>query len=379
MAIFSVPEITRRGRRVLDRLDREECIIAFSFHNSYYLSGLPMLQWGRFSITALFTDGDPVLITPDFEDIAAQIYSPITDVRLYKDEDGPSHQVAITMVAQLLAERGIRTAGIEGTGIPWPVHTMLQRQAPDMTFVDASDAIDDVRLVSSPEELRYIREASRLTDTGMQRIVDAAVPGISERELAVLGKQAMEEAARSDYHLNVSCYLQQGTRTANCHGRAQEEPIEAGNFIEVICEAEVEYYQASVERPIIIGTASPAVERAVEVSTQAFDAAVAAVYPGATFGSVDRAGRAVLLEAGYDRIPTGAGLVRSVLHHTGGRTERGQLRMYNDRLLEPEMVLTVEPWAIVPGIGGARHCEVIRVSDEGREHVTAAPGGVLRV
>lgn len=379
MAIFTAREITTRWDRVLDRLQGEECVIALSFHNSYYLSGLPMLQWGRYSITALFADSDPVLITPDFEEIAAGIYSPITDVRLYRDEDGPSHQVAMTLLAGLLTERGITIAGIEGGGIPWTVHAMLAALVPQVQFVDASDAIDGVRLISSAEELVYVREASRLTDAGLQRILDAAAAGITERELAGLGKQAMERAARSDYHLSVSCYLQQGERTANCHAPALGRPLRDGSFIEVICEAEAAYYQASAERPIIIGTAPDHVERAVEVSTDAFRAAVAAVVPGAAFGDVDRSGRAVLLAAGYERIPTGAGLVRSVLHHTGGRTELGQLRAYNDRLLEPDMVLTVEPWAIVPGVGGPRHCDVIRVSHSGREQITTLPGGVLRV
>src|SRR5690625_6771120 len=49
MAIFSAPELFRRWNEVLARLDGEECYIALSFHNSYYLSGLPMQQWGRFS------------------------------------------------------------------------------------------------------------------------------------------------------------------------------------------------------------------------------------------------------------------------------------------------------------------------------------------
>src|SRR5690625_8035123 len=47
-----------------------------------------------------------------------------------------------------------------------------------------------------------------------------------------------------------------------CHARPFDTPLEEGNIIEVICEAEVEYYQASLERPIIIGVGSPEVERA---------------------------------------------------------------------------------------------------------------------
>src|SRR5690625_2475286 len=163
-----------------------------------------------------------------------------------------------------------------------------------------------------------------------------------------------------------------------CHARPFDTPLEEGNIIEVICEAEVQYYQASLERPIIIGVGSAEVERATEVAAQSFDAALAELKPGNTFGAVDRAGRAILLAAGYDRIPTGAGLIRGVLHHTGGRTERGELRMHNDRILEPHMVVTLEPSAIIPGVGGPRHTDVIRITETGHEFITQTVGGVLR-
>jgi len=378
MAIFSAPELFRRWNEVLARLDGEECYIALSFHNSYYLSGLPMQQWGRFSITVLFPGNEPVLITPDFEELAALDNSPIADVRYYRDEQGPSHPVALTMLAEVLAEKGVQVAAIEGEALPWSAYEVLVKAAPGVRFIDRTDIVDEVRLVSSPEELKYIREASRLVDVCMQAILDAAQPGMTEIELAGIGRQAMERAASLDYSLNTSCYLQQGERSANCHARPFDTPLEEGNIIEVICEAEVEYYQASLERPIIIGIGSPEVERATEVAAESFAAAVAEVKPGNTFGAVDKAGRAVLQAAGYNRIPTGAGLVRGVLHHTGGRTERGELRMHNDRVLQPNMVVTVEPWAIIPGVGGPRHTDVIRVTEDGNEFITTTPGGVLR-
>src|SRR5690625_4144170 len=52
--------------------------------------------------------------------------------------------------------------------------------------------------------------------------------------------------------------------------------------------------------------------------------------------------------------------------------------MHNDRILEPNMVVTVEPWAIIPGIGGPRHTDVIRVTETGHEFITTTVGGVLR-
>src|SRR5919201_4825340 len=88
--IFSEAEMRRRWDAVRSRLGAVDCAVVPSFHNSYYLSGVPILQWGRFAITLLFRDSDPVLVIPAFEASAAAASSPIRDVRLYQDDQGPS-------------------------------------------------------------------------------------------------------------------------------------------------------------------------------------------------------------------------------------------------------------------------------------------------
>ena len=85
------------------------------------------------------------------------------------------------------------------------------------------------------------------------------------------------------------------------------------------------------------------------------------------------------MDAGYDRITNGSGLIRNILHHTGGRIAAGDLRVYNERTLQPGMVLSVEPWALIPGVGGPRHCELVVVTADGVQPLTGVDRGVLRV
>ena len=67
MAIFTRGEIERRWNAVRARLGELECAVVPSFWNSYYLSGVPVVQWGRWAITLLFRDRAPVLIIPELE------------------------------------------------------------------------------------------------------------------------------------------------------------------------------------------------------------------------------------------------------------------------------------------------------------------------
>jgi Xaa-Pro dipeptidase len=81
----------------------------------------------------------------------------------------------------------------------------------------------------------------------------------------------------------------------------------------------------------------------------------------------------VLIEAGYTSIPTGSGLVRSVLSAWNGRIEGGNVRTHNSRELEPGMVISVEPWAVIPSVGAPHLATTLLVTDDGHEVLNRFP------
>jgi len=377
--IFSEEEIRRRWDAVRSRLGAVDCAVVPSFHNSYYLSGVPILQWGRFAITLLFRDSDPVLIIPAFEASAAAASSPIRDVRLYQDDQGPGLETATSRAVDALREKHVRTVGIEAGGMPAAMYLLLQSLLPGPPFQDVTHVIDDVRIVSSPEEIAYIREACRIAAGGLRTVLDLIQPGVEETYLSTQARIAMEREAGSQFPVSTTCYMQQGERSLECHAASSGDAIRAGQFVEVVCECAVVHYQGAVERCLLVGEAAPKVERAYAVMLKAFEAALNAARPGVSFAAVDRAARRILIDAGYDRITNGSGLVRNIVHHTGGRIASGDLRVYNERTLHPGMVLSIEPWALIPGVGGPRHCELVVVTADGVQPLTGVDRGVLRV
>ena len=379
MPIFSHDEIERRWQAVREGLGEAECVVAPSFHNSYYLSGLPVLQWGRFSVAILFADREPVLVLPAMEETAARAASPIADLRPYQDSDGPSIETAARLAALAIREADVRAVGVEARGMPAAMYLSLERALPGASFVDVSDAIDDVRLISSEEELSYIRDAAAAASAGMRFVMERIRPGVGETDLASEARLAVERAVPAGLDASVACYMQQGERSIEAHAGSTGAPIREGVMVEVVCECEVSHYQAAVERCVLVGDVPTEVERAYNVMLAAFRACGEAVRPGSTFAEADEAARRVLIEAGYDRITNGSGLARNIVHHTGGRIPGGDLRTYNRRSFEPGMVVSVEPWALVPGVGGPRHCDTVLVTDDGNEPLTNVEAGVLRV
>lgn len=377
MPIFSASEIQRRQHQILGLL-KGDCLVVVSFHNSYYVSGFPMRQFGRYSVTMLFQDSDPVMLVPAFEVEGAAGQSPIEDIRTYGDS-APPIDVVSASIAKVLSQRGVRNVGIEAEGMPAAMLNRLVDLLPEAKFVDESAKIDRVRLVSSPEELAYLRTAAAIADAGMADMLKRIEPGILETGLVSGAYRAMEPLASDGLDVQTFCYMQQNERSAQCHASAMPIPIGKRGFVELLVECEVWHYQVSVERPVLLGETSPELRLAYDSALQAFRGARDAVRPGVTFAGVDAVSRGILSSAGYANVMSGAGLVRNVLHHTGGRLPTGELRPYNDQVLEPGISMTIEPWALIEGIGGVRFCDPVVVSDGGYESLGTTPVEVLTV
>lgn len=374
MPIFSPSEVRRRQREITARLEAE-CVVVSSFHNSYYASGFPMRQFGRYAVTVLFRDGDPVLLVPEFEVAGAAEQSPIEDIRSYGDMGRPL-EVITQAIADVLSQRGVREVGVEAEGMPAAMLTRLSDLMTGVSFVDQTSHIDDVRLVSSEEELNYLKKAAAIADAGMRDLLSRVEPGVLETTLRAGAYAAMEPLVSEGLDVQTHCYMQQNERSAQCHASALPVPIGQTGFVEFYVECEVWHYQVSIERPVLLGEPDPVLLRAYETAVEAFRGAREAVRPGATFASVDAVSRGILTNAGFTNVMSGAGLVRNVLHHTGGRLPEGELRAYNHRQLEPGISLTVEPWSLIEGIGGVRVCDPVVVTTDGYESLSSTPDDV---
>ncbi len=55
------------------------------------------------------------------------------------------------------------------------------------------------------------------------------------------------------------------------------------------------------------------------------------------------------------------------------------LELELEHIFRPGMVLTIEPWALIPEVGSPRHCDMVLVTEAGQELLSKAPSGEIRV
>jgi Xaa-Pro aminopeptidase len=228
-------------------------------------------------------------------------------------------------------------------------------------------------MVKDDDELKLIRAAVALGAKLFDRAVEVLKPGVKETEVA----GEMEHAARraGAEEMSFPTIVASGVRSALPHGRASEQAIAAGGF--VVCDFGVilRGYCSDQTRTVWVGSAPEEAKRAYDAVKEAQQAAVDAVRPGVTVGEVDESARKVLRKAGLGRYfthSTGHGVGLEI--HEAPRVASGQ-----KEVLQPGMVITIEPGVYFPGKWGVRIEDMVAVTAGGRDQLTPTSKDFLAV
>jgi len=257
-----------------------------------------------------------------------------------------------------------------------------------MRLKESASQVERLRLVKDADELKCIRAAvglgARLFDRALEVLrhgVNRAKGngakgngnGVSEVEVAA----EMELAARraGAEAMSFPTIIASGARSALPHGRASDQPIKPGAF--VVCDFGVILagYCSDQTRTVWVGSAERQARSAYEAVREAQQAAVAAVRPGVSVGEVDEAARKILREHGLGRYfthSTGHGVGLEI--HEAPRVASGQ-----KEVLEPGMVITIEPGVYFPGKWGVRIEDMVAVMSGGCDVLTPSGKDFLAI
>ena len=238
---------------------------------------------------------------------------------------------------------------------------------------DAPPVVERARMVKDGDELQRIRAAVALGAKLFDRALAVVRPGVKETEVAA----EMELAARRGgaEEMSFPTIIASGARSALPHGRASDQPIAKGGF--VVCDFGVilSGYCSDQTRTVWVGPVPQDARRAYEAVREAQQAAIAAVRPGIPVGEVDAAARKVLRKAGLGRYfthSTGHGVGLEI--HEAPRVADGQ-----PEILQPGMVITIEPGVYFPGKWGVRIEDMVAVTAGGCEVLTPTSKDFLAV
>jgi Xaa-Pro aminopeptidase len=289
-----------------------------------------------------------------------------------------ARKAPLTALGELFAKRRKRprgwTLGLESEHFTIAEKKRLAHVRPaGVRLKDAPSLVERARMIKDGDELQRIRAAVVLGAKLFGRALEILRPGVKEAEVA----GEMELAARRGGAEGMSfpTIIASGARSALPHGRATDQPIARGGF--VVCDFGVilSGYCSDQTRTVWVGPVPKDARQAYEAVREAQQAAIEAVRPGIPAGEVDAAARKVLRKADLGRYfthSTGHGVGLEI--HETPRVADGQRE-----ILQPGMVITIEPGVYFPGKWGVRIEDMVAVTSGGCEVMTPTSKDFLAV
>lgn len=272
-------------------------------------------------------------------------------------------------LTEVVKEAGIRQVGFEAAHVGFQLHHELTEALREVgaELTPVLGLVEALRAVKDEDELELIARAVAVADAGIGHIRDVLRPGLTETGIAwELEKYLREHGAES---LAFPTIVAAGENAALPHHRASDRPVQAGEPVIIDFGATVNGYRSDCTRTLCVGPADGRFAEIYDLVLRAQLAGIDAVRAGPKGGEVDAVARDLIAEAGY-----GEQFGHSLGHGIGLEVhELPFLRNKGEDVLEPNMVVTIEPGVYLPGWGGVRIEDMAIVRPDGCRLLTAAP------
>lgn len=247
--------------------------------------------------------------------------------------------------------------GIEKNSLPLIIAESLASAYSQITWIDITAEINALRAIKDKDEILFIRQAAALCDAGQEAVLKYARPGMTELELFASVRKEMEHAAGTRVPLMAD--LVSGPRTASGGGIPNNKIINPGDLVLSDLTPCLQGYWGDSCNTMIVGEPDAEQKKTFVLVKEALDIGIDAIRPGVSASEIDR-----LMRAHIGNYPHHSGHGVGIMYH-----EEPRIVPYNHTLLEPGMVIALEP-AIYTGDYGIRLEHLLAVTETGCEVLT---------
>lgn len=230
-------------------------------------------------------------------------------------------------------------------------------------WVPLGDAVRKLRQIKTEDELACLRQAEHIGDLAFGMILDYIKPGVTEFEIrAELEYDLLKCGAEG---LSFDTIVASGIHSSMPHAIPTDKKIEYGDFITMDFGCRYRGYCSDMTRTIVVGKANDKQKEIYQLVLKANRVTESLLHAGMVCKEVDKIARDIITDAGYGDY-FGHGLGHSVgleIHETPA------CNMRDTTVLEPNMIMTVEPGIYVPGFGGVRIEDMVIIKEHGIENL----------
>ncbi len=319
----------------------------------FYFTGM-QLSVGQLVIhrngVHLFVDGRYIA--------AAQSCSPVK-TSLYKEAD----------LAAFLQKCKAKKLGFDSAHISYDqvikLEALLNKHNVSARLIAVGSLFKTIRLIKDAAEIKQLRSSADLLYKGFQYLRTQLKVGVTEGEVAQAFEIfCLQQGAEGMAFEPIVAF---GANSAMPHYRAGKAKLRKGDPILIDIGVIVGHYHSDMTRMLFFQKIDPFIGSVYEVVRSAQAAALELCRPGEAVGKLDEAARAVMR-----RYKMESAFMHSLGHGIGLETHESPRIKWDgeekDVILEPGMVVTIEPGLYFPGRGGVRYEDTVVITKKGYQN-----------
>ena len=355
-----------------------DTVVFTSYHSINYYSDFLYCSFGRF-YSLVVTQDKSVIIAANIDGGQPWRKGVCDRAVIYTDWQSGNYFRAI---AQEVPNKG--RVGLEYDHLPLERMDKIKAVLTHVEFTNIAADCMKLRRGKSAEEIEFIKNGAQVCDVGGAALVAALKEGVPEHEVALASTNAMvREIAKRYPHTELMdswTWFQSGINTDGAHNPVTTRRVQQGDILSLNCFSMISGYYTALERTLFLGHASDAHLRLWEVNCKVHDEGKKLLVPGARCGDIARELNKIFEAHDLLQYRTfGYGHSFGTLSHYYGREAGLELREDIDTILEPNMVISMEPMIMLPegmpGAGGYREHDILVITPEGNRNLTAFPYG----
>ena len=379
---FTDKEYKNRSSKLREEMSKNnlDMIILTSMHNIAYYTGFIYCSFGR-PYGCVITNKKVVTVSANID--AGQPWRRSAyDNIIYTDWKRDNFLKSIVSI--IGRDEPPKNIGIEHDHITLEVENKLKSIFSFSNFSDISKKLMKLRMIKSKEEIDIIKNGARIADIGAEEIVKHIKVGESELEIAIAGRDRMEREIAKTYpdaeYMDTWVWFQSGINTDGAHNPKTSRKLKSGDILSLNTFPMISGYYTALERTLFLETIDDASLKAWEANIRVHKRGIELIKPGVKCSEICHELNDLFAQLGYLQYRTfGYGHSFGVLAHFYGRESGLELREDIDAILEPNMVISMEPMIMIPegklGAGGYREHDILVIGEKNSENITKFPYG----
>ena len=228
-------------------------------------------------------------------------------------------------------------------------------------------AVLALRSVKESKEIEAIKSAQDITDSAFSYILGYIKPGLTERDVAAELDHFMRKNGADGCAFDT--IVVSGANGSMPHGVPGDRKIESGDFVTMDYGAKKQGYCSDMTRTVAVGKVTDEMKKVYDTVLSAHMAAREKAAAGISGRELDKTARDIIYSAGYEgRFGHGLGHSLGLEIHEDPRAS-----FLYDHMLEPRVIMTIEPGIYLPGRFGVRIENMVVLNEDSNENLTRSP------